>query len=112
MAVHIVCRPAGQEDDGPHQVGGLTPAGRGDVLDDPAAGGGIGPGRLGDRGPDDAAIVEGRAVFSGTDEAADSVLQATGQGAESFEVLRAATASPSLRWRVILPDGWTVLSER
>src|SRR5215469_12297500 len=51
MAVDIVRSPAGQEDDGPHQVGGLTPAGSGDVLDDTAIGGRIGPGRLGDRCP-------------------------------------------------------------
>src|SRR5262249_50978329 len=49
VAVHIVCRPAGQEDGGPHQIGDLPPAGRRDVFDDTAVGGGIGPGRLGDR---------------------------------------------------------------
>src|SRR5215510_3604560 len=49
VAVDIVCGPAGQEDGGPHQIGGLTPAGSGDVLDDTAVGGGIAPGRLGDR---------------------------------------------------------------
>src|SRR6266851_1164398 len=50
VAVDVVRGPAGQEDGGPHQVGGLTPAGRGDVLDDTAAGVGIGPGGFGDRG--------------------------------------------------------------
>src|SRR6516165_4589509 len=49
MAVDVVRGPAGQEDGGPHQVGRLAPAGRGDVLDDTAVGGGIGPGRCGDR---------------------------------------------------------------
>src|SRR5262249_24175491 len=49
VAVDVVCGPAGQEDGSPHQVGGLAPAGSGDVLDDTAVGGGIGPGRLGDR---------------------------------------------------------------
>src|SRR5260221_7208252 len=49
MAVDVVCGPAGQEDGGPHQVGGLTPAGSRDVLDDTATTGGISPGRFGDR---------------------------------------------------------------
>src|SRR5580693_8736832 len=50
MAVNVVRGPAGQEDGRAHQVAGLAPAGRGDVLDDAAVGGGIGAGRLGDRG--------------------------------------------------------------
>src|SRR5713101_1411198 len=50
VAVDVVRGPAGQEDGGPHQVGGLTPAGRGDVRDDTAVGVGIGPGGFGDRG--------------------------------------------------------------
>src|SRR6266576_3711864 len=40
VAVDVVRGPAGQEDDGSHQVSGLAPAGRGDVLDDTAIGGG------------------------------------------------------------------------
>src|SRR5260370_39269099 len=38
VAVDVVRGPAGQEDGGAHQVGGLTPAGRGDVLDGTAGG--------------------------------------------------------------------------
>src|SRR6266576_5143713 len=49
VAVDVVRGPAGQEDGGSHQVGGLAPAARRDVLDDAAIGGGIGSGRLGDR---------------------------------------------------------------
>src|SRR6266487_367517 len=49
VAVDVVRGPAGQEDGGSHQVGGLAPAGRRDVLDDAAVGAGIGPGRLGGR---------------------------------------------------------------
>src|SRR6516225_10808613 len=49
VAVDVVRGPAGQEDGGSHQVGGLAPAVRGDVLDNTAFGGGIGAGRLGDR---------------------------------------------------------------
>src|SRR5258708_35049273 len=47
MAVDVVCGPAGQEDGGPHQVGGLTPAGSRDVLDDTATTGGGRPGCFG-----------------------------------------------------------------
>src|SRR5579862_1635829 len=50
VAVDVVGGPAGQEDGGPHQVGDLAPAARGDVLDEAAIGGRIGPGGLGDRG--------------------------------------------------------------
>src|SRR5579859_1092064 len=49
VAVDVVGGPAGQEDGGPHQVGDLTPASRGDVVDDAAIGGRIGPGRFCDR---------------------------------------------------------------
>src|SRR6185369_11357340 len=50
VAVDVVRGPAGQEDHRPHQVGGLPPAGRGDVLDDAAGGLRVGPGRFGDGG--------------------------------------------------------------
>src|ERR1700733_7098788 len=50
MAVNVVRGPAGQEDDRAHQVSGLAPAGRWDVLDDTAIGGRIGAGGLGDGG--------------------------------------------------------------
>src|SRR5215831_17713311 len=36
VAVDVIRGPAGQEDDRAHQVGGLAPAGRGDVLDNTA----------------------------------------------------------------------------
>src|SRR5215470_8043899 len=49
VAVDVVRGPAGQEDGGSHQIGSLAPASRRDVLDDAAIGGGIGPGRFGDR---------------------------------------------------------------
>src|SRR6266702_69386 len=49
VAVDVIRGPAGQEDGGSHQVGGLAPPGRGDVLDDTAVGAGISPDRLGDR---------------------------------------------------------------
>src|SRR6185369_10528387 len=49
VAVDVVRGPTGQEDDGSHQVGGLAPAGRRDVLDDTAVGTGIGPDLFGDR---------------------------------------------------------------
>src|SRR5215467_10493868 len=52
MAVDIICGPAGQENGGPHQVGGLTPASSGDVLDDTAISLRIGAGRFRDRGPE------------------------------------------------------------
>src|ERR1700740_2397747 len=50
VAVDVIRGPAGQEHGGSHQVGGLAPAVRGDVLDNTAIGGGIGTGRFGDRG--------------------------------------------------------------
>src|SRR5580704_6795720 len=49
VTVDVVRGPAGQKDSGSHQVGGLAPAARGDVLDDAAVGAGIGAGRFGDR---------------------------------------------------------------
>src|SRR5215467_8623903 len=79
MAVNIVCSPAGQENGGPHQVGGLTPAGSGDVIDDMSISGGIGPGRLGDRCPEisrrdgiDLDVVGRQLVAVGLGEAHDS----------------------------------------
>src|SRR5499433_4243240 len=79
MAVDVVCGPAGQEDRSPHQVAGLTPAGSGDVLDDTAIGGGIGPGRLGDRRLEvsrcdgiDLDVVDRQLVAVGLGEAHDS----------------------------------------
>src|SRR5260370_26488354 len=42
VAVDVVRRPAGQGDGGPHQVGGLTPAGRGAVPDATAGRVGVG----------------------------------------------------------------------
>src|SRR6266699_509706 len=49
VAVDVIRGPAGQEDGGSRQVGGLAPPGRGDVLEDTAVGAGIGPGSFGDR---------------------------------------------------------------
>src|SRR5580704_6209823 len=49
VAVDVIRGPAGQEHGGSHQVGGLSPAGCGDVLDNTAIGGGVGTGRFGDR---------------------------------------------------------------
>src|SRR6476661_7653385 len=49
VAVDVIGSPAGQENDRSHQVGGLTPPGRGDVLDDAAGGVRIGTGGFGDR---------------------------------------------------------------
>src|SRR6478672_11483106 len=49
VAVDVVRGPAGQEDGGSHQVGGLAPAVSRDVLDNAAMGDGVGPGRCGDR---------------------------------------------------------------
>src|SRR5215469_5340346 len=49
MAVDIICSPAGQENGGPHQVGGLSPASSGDVLDNTAISVRIGTGRFSDR---------------------------------------------------------------
>src|SRR4051794_6591373 len=50
VAVDVIRCAAGQEDHRPHQVGGLPPAGRGDVLDDAAVCLGVGPGRFGGGG--------------------------------------------------------------
>src|SRR5271170_4257588 len=79
MAVNVVCGPAGQKDDGAHQVGGVAPAGGGNVLDDTAIGGGIGAGRFGDRGLEvsrrdgiDLDVVGRQLVAVGLGEAHDS----------------------------------------
>src|SRR5271170_5515605 len=81
VAVDVSRGPAGQEHGGAHQVGGLAPAGRGDVLDDAAVGVGIGPGRFGDRGLEvsrrdgvDLDVVGRQLVTVGLGEARDSGL--------------------------------------
>src|SRR5579859_448506 len=81
LAVDVVGGPAGQEHHRAHQVGGLAPAGRGDVLDDTAVGGRVGAGSGGDRGLEvavgdgvDVNVVRRQLVAVGLGEADDSRL--------------------------------------